>query len=106
MDEARVEITVWTSAETGPRLTAAELAHAAGIEAPVLELLVRRGFVEPAEPGGDTFALAALVRLRRMLRLRAELEVSLHAAALIVDLLERVDRMDAELRRLRGAESE
>jgi hypothetical protein len=105
MDETRVEITVWTSAETGPRLTGAELAHAAGIAAPVLEQLVQRGFVEPAEPGGDAFALAALVRLRRMLRLHAELEVSLHAAALIVDLLERVDRMDGELRRLRGAES-
>lgn len=103
MDETRIEVTVWTSAHAGPRLTAAELARAAGIAGPALARLVERGLVEPAEPGADAFALATLVRLRRMLRLRDELEVSLHAAALIVDLLERVERLDAELQRLRGA---
>jgi hypothetical protein len=103
MDDTHVEITVWTSTHAGPRLSAAELARAAGIDEPLLARLVGRGLVTPAEPGSGTFPLASLVRLRRMLRLRAELEVSLHAAALIVDLLERVDRLDAELQRLRGA---
>jgi hypothetical protein len=104
MDETRVEITVWTSARSGPRLTAAELARAAGIPESALAQLVQRGFVVPAEPERNAFALASLVRLRRMLRLRHELAVSLHAASLIVDLLDRVDQLDAEVRRLRGAE--
>jgi len=104
MNETRVEITMWTSTASGPRLTAAELARAAGIPESVLAQLVERGFIAPVEPGADAFALATLVRLRRMLRLRHELAVSLHAASLIVDLLDRVDHLDAELRRLRGAE--
>jgi len=100
MDESRIEITVWTSAHAGPRLTSAELARAAGIDERVLERLVQRGLVESAAPG--EFELASLVRLRRMLRLHDELAVSLHAASLITDLLERVDRLDAELQRMRG----
>jgi hypothetical protein len=37
-----------------------------------------------------------------MLRLRADLGVNLAGATIIVDLMERLERLDAELTRLRG----
>jgi hypothetical protein len=37
-----------------------------------------------------------------MLRLRADLGVNFTGAAIIVDLMERLERLDAELARLRG----
>jgi hypothetical protein len=42
-------------------------------------------------------------RLKRMLRLHNDLGVNLTGVAIIADLLERLDRMETELRRLRGA---
>jgi len=76
-----------------------ELAVAAGLNAAHLERLVRLGLVEP-EAGGS-FSAATAARLRRMLRLRADLGVNLVGAAIIVDLVQRLERLDAELTRRR-----
>ena len=48
-----------------------------------------------------TVTSAISLRLRRMLRLHGDLEVDLEAAAIIVDLLERLEWLEAELARLR-----
>jgi hypothetical protein len=82
------------AAETGRT----ELAAAAGISATRLARLERLGLVEPVAPGSGTFAAATAERLRRMLRLHADLGVNLTGAAIIVDLLE---RLEAELVRPR-----
>ena len=84
------------------RLSREELAAAAGITPARLDRLIRLGLVEPATEGPDEFAVETAVRLRRMLRLNADLGMDLFDAAIIVDLLERVDRLEAELARLRG----
>ncbi len=79
-----------------------ELAVATGISATRLARLVRLGLLEP-EPGPPVrFSAATAARLRRMLRLRADLGVNLAGAAIIVDLMECLDRLDAELTRRRG----
>jgi len=75
-------------------LSADELAAAADISLERLAALVRLGFVEPIEPGRDEFTAATAARLRRMLRLRSDLGVSFLGAAIIVDLLERLDRLE------------
>jgi len=83
-------------------LTLRDLAVATGIRATRLTRLVSLGLVEP-EPGtGDLFSSATAARLRRMLRLRADLGVNLVGAAIIVDLMERLERLDAELTRRRA----
>jgi chaperone modulatory protein CbpM len=83
-------------------LSARDLAAACGLTIARVRLLVRLGLVE-TEPGApDRFSSAAAARLRRMLRLRADLGVNLTGAAIIVDLMERLERLDAELVRLRG----
>ena len=93
------------TSRTPPRaealLTAEELAAAAGIRPERLARLVELGLVEPIAPGASEFTAAAAARLRRMLRLRSDLGVHFLDAAIIVDLLERLDRMEEELNRLR-----
>ena len=83
-------------------LSAEELALAAGISPARLARLIRLGLVEPDAPEADRFSAAAAARLRRMLRLHSDLRLSLVAAAVVADLVERLDRMERELARLRG----
>jgi len=90
-------------------LSVEELAEAAGISATKLARLVRLGLVEPAAPAVSErgfaraeFSAATAARLRRMLRLHGDLGVDLVGAAIIVDLLERLDRLEVELARQRG----
>jgi len=81
-------------------LTIEELAVAVGLDKTVLVRLVRAGLV-----GERTDQLAfppeSARRVRRMLRLHGELGVSLTGSAIIADLLERIDHLEAELARLR-----
>ena len=75
-------------------LTYEELAVAAGIRPTVLARLIRLGVVEPVRPEASEFTVTTLARVRRMLRLHAELGVNLTGAAIIVDLLERLHRLE------------
>ena len=84
------------------RLSSEELAAAAGITVASLVRLVRAGVVEPASPETEGFTASAAVRLRRMLRLHHDLDIDLEAAAIIVDLLERLERLEDEMARLRS----
>ena len=91
-DVARVSIvSLATRAEM--QLSGDELAAAAGISPARLARLVRLGLVEPTAPGTSRFTAATAARLRRMLRLHGDLGVNLVGAAIIVDLLERLERL-------------
>ena len=79
------------------RLSANELAAVAGISATMLARLVRLGLIEPVAPESTEFTVTAARRLRRMLRLRRDPGVNPTGAAIIVDLLERLERLEAEL---------
>jgi chaperone modulatory protein CbpM len=83
-------------------LSRAELAAAAGISPAMLARLIRVGLVEPAAPGASHFTATTASRLRRMLRLHVDLGVNLVGAAIVVDLLERLERLEMDLARLRG----
>jgi hypothetical protein len=83
-------------------LSLRDLAVACGISAARASLLVRLGLVEPEVDAPDRFSSATALRLRRMLRLRGDLGVNLAGAVIIVDLMERLEHLDAELTRLRG----
>jgi chaperone modulatory protein CbpM len=99
---SRTEIVVSvTSTSADIALSGAQLATAAGISPARLAALVSLGIVEPVG-GPDEFAAATARRLRRVLRLERDLGVDVEAAAVIVELLERLDRLEAELARARG----
>src|SRR5688500_1650428 len=85
------------------RLSDEQLATAAGIGLARLDELVQLGFIEPASPGSREFTAATAARLKRMLRLEEDLGLDLDSAAIIAELLERLERLESELDRLRGA---
>jgi DNA-binding transcriptional MerR regulator len=79
-----------------------DLAAAAGVSAATLARLVGLGLLEPTAFSTDergrtapVFSAATAARLRRMLRLRRDLGVNLTGAAIIVDLVERLERVEA-----------
>jgi hypothetical protein len=75
-------------------LTYEEFAVAAGIRPTVLARLVRLGVVEPARSDAAEFTVTSLARVRRMLRLQAQLGVNFTGAAVILDLLDRLHRLE------------
>jgi MerR HTH family regulatory protein len=94
--------TVATPRRAEVYLSGEELAAAAGISPARLARLVGLGLMEPPAPGAGAFTAATAARLRRMLRLHRDLGVDLTGAAIIVDLLERLERLETELVRLRA----
>jgi chaperone modulatory protein CbpM len=85
------------------RLSREELAAAAGITPARLARLISLGLVEPVSPERAEFSVATALRLRRMQRLHTDLGVNWIGASIIVDLLERLDRVESELARRRGS---
>ena len=87
--------------DDGVLLRAADIARACGeSEAWVLEL-VRASILRTSgdEQAQMLFAGQALFVARRVRRLQRDLGVNLEGAALALDLLERIDRLEARLRR-------
>jgi hypothetical protein len=87
-------------------LSTAQLAAAADLSHARLARLVSLGLIEPPEPATGEFSSQTAARLRRMLRLRRELHVNLIGATIILDLLERLDRLESELARARRQANE
>jgi DNA-binding transcriptional MerR regulator len=83
-------------------LSLEQLAAVCGFSAVRLHRLVRMGLVEPEAPGSERFTAPTAARLGRMLRLHADLGVNLAGTRIIVDLPARLDRVEAELARLRS----
>jgi chaperone modulatory protein CbpM len=87
---------VETSRRAEAYLSSEELARVAGISAATLARLMSLGIVEPMpnerKLTAPTFSAATASRLRRMLRLHRDLGVNLTGAAIIVDLVERLER--------------
>jgi hypothetical protein len=87
---------------TEVRLTREELAAAIGISPARLTRLIRLGIVESVAPAPKEFTAVTALRLRRMLRLHLDLGVNWIGASIIVDLLEQLDRVGAEVARHLG----
>lgn len=77
-------------------LSCEEFQAAAGISAARFERLVRLGLVDR-----EDLTAICVARVCRVIRLHRDLGVNFTGAAVIVDLVERLDRLEAELRSLR-----
>jgi chaperone modulatory protein CbpM len=84
--------------------TLAELCRCCAIEAELIEELVEQEILEPAGRRGRhwCFPASSLRRTRITLHLQRDLGVNLAGAALALDLLERIEALDARLRAIRG----
>lgn len=82
----------------------AELCRSCGVEAEFIEALVEQGILEPAGQRGRhwCFPASSLRRTRVTLHLQRDLGVNLAGAALALDLLERIEALEARLRTLKA----
>ena len=79
-----------------------ELAQATGLHPDQIESFVRFGLVEPA--GGEAeirFSVAAIDRLRTIVRLRRDLGVNLAGVAAILEMRDHMADLQRELQELR-----
>ena len=84
--------------------TLAELCRSCGVEADFIEALVEEGILEPAGRRGRhwCFPARSLRRTRVTLHLQQDLGLNLAGAALALDLLERIEDLEARLRAAMG----
>lgn len=77
--------------------TLADLCRSCAVEAEFVEALVEQGILEPTGKRGRhwCFPASSLRRTRVTVRLRQDLGVNLAGAALALDLLERIDELNA-----------
>ena len=84
--------------------TLVELCRSCAVEAELIEALVEQGILEPTGRRGShwCFPASSLRRTRITLHLQRDLGVNLAGAALALELLERIDALDARLRMMSG----
>ena len=83
--------------------TLAELCRSCAVEAELIEALVEQGILEPTGRRGRhwCFSSSSLRRTRITLHLQSDLGVNLAGAALALDLLERIEKLETRLRVMR-----
>lgn len=74
-----------------------ELARACGVSSEFVGELVAEGLVAPPEPG--RFGGEELARVRRICRLQRDFEANLQSVAVMLDLIDEVQRLRAALLR-------
>lgn len=90
-------------------VTIVELCRSCAVQAETVEAMVEQGVLEPSGKRGHhwCFPVTAIRRAQIATRLQRDLGVNLAGAALALELLERIDRLDARLSAMmpRGTES-
>lgn len=83
--------------------TLADLCRSCAVEAELIEAMIEQGILEPTGRRGPhwCFPSSSLRRTRITLHLQRDLGVNLAGAALALELLERIDELDARLRAMR-----
>jgi len=97
--ERETEVTIFWSGEQA-ELTADDLAQATGLHPDQIGIFVRFGLVEPVA-GGERFAVAAIDRLRTIVRLRRDLGVNLAGVSAILEMQEHIAELRREIEHLR-----
>ena len=105
MNNRRCEITFHCSASetSGSNLLhLAELAGLAGLHPETVKRFFALGLIEPAvrEPE-PLFSYEAVLRVERIVRLRRDIGVNLASAGVILDLLDQIEELKAQLEHLK-----
>lgn len=101
MDEITVIATGTVVVEEHVSFSLAGLCRASGAEPAQVEALVAEGLLQPGGSAADDWRFSgdALPLTRRALRLARDLELGIAGAALVMDLLAEIERLQAQLRR-------
>lgn len=95
-----VIVTTWRAADL---LTVEEIAARCDIHPTLVRHLYSLGLIDFAEGTTELFPPDVTLRLQRMLRLRRDLGLTYNAAGLVVDLLERIEMLEARLHHFEGS---
>lgn len=78
-------------------LSTEEVAARCGLHPALVERLVALGLIEPMEDKSNRFPPDVTLRLQRAMRLRRDLGLSYNGAALVLELLDRIDDLERRL---------
>jgi chaperone modulatory protein CbpM len=78
-------------------LSLEEVAARCGLHPALVEDFVALGLIEPLEGLGNRFSAEVTLRLQRALRLRRDLGLSYNGAALVLELLDRIEALEQRL---------
>lgn len=92
------EEALWLHAER--TMSMVELAELSGLSEAVLQELVEYGALRPADPQRRVFGGDCITPLRAAARLQIDLELETPALALALSFLERIQSLEAQVRRL------
>ena len=82
------------------RLDVTQFAHACGTTVAYVEEMILEGVLPPSGERPDiAFGAGQIVRVRRALRLQRDFDASLPSVAVMLDLLEEIERLRMQLRR-------
>lgn len=87
--------------EESAEITLVELCESCDIEIELVDELVEEGILEPrgGEHDGRRFHFSSVHRTRTVVHLRRDLGLNLAGAALALELLDRIDHLQAQLRK-------
>jgi chaperone modulatory protein CbpM len=99
MVEADNQTMTGTVLEEDSEVTLAQLCEACAVHAEAIEAMMEEGIIEPLGGGMSRwrFTRSSVVRVRTVLRMQRDLNVNLAGAALALELLERIERLQARL---------
>lgn len=88
-----------TLLEEDSEVTLAQLCEACAVHAEAIEAMMEEGIIEPLGGGMSRwrFTRSSVVRVRTVLRMQRDLNVNLAGAALALELLERIERLQSRL---------
>lgn len=103
MSERKAEVVSGTILEEEDDVTLYELCEACAVRAETVEAMIEEGILTPS--GGTRhsrwrFSRGTVVRVRTVMRMQRDLRVNLAGAALALELLERIEELNARLRSL------
>lgn len=98
MTSTSIATAVWLTGEQALELEA--FAHACGTDAEFVRRLVDEGLVRPVvEQPTWRFGGEELARVRRICRLQRDFEANLQSVAVMLDLIDEIDRLRGQLHR-------
>ena len=98
MAEQTHAMTIWRTEHS--LLTLEDLASAAGLHPELVDVFVRYQLVEPIANTGSCplFSTSSVERLARILHIRHDLGVNLAGVGVILELMERIEHLQTELK--------
>jgi|GEM_PF-100075 len=101
MNTSDIAVGIWLEGDQALDLDA--FATACGLDAGVVRLLVEEGMLQPTvDQPAWRFGGEAVARARRIHRLQRDFEANLQSVAVMLDLIDEVDRLRARVGRIEG----